>query len=128
MGGMNSVGLLIIILFVVVGIPIALSLRPSPNEIANTFKFRTIVYIILALLPIPLLWLITLPLFLYLAYRTYIYGKPSDHPSLRPPPSTLKIAEEIETLHRLFTNGVLSEREFQVQKTRLLGAMAKSKS
>lgn len=91
------------------------------HEIANTFKFRTVIFIILSLI-VPL-WIVTLPLFLFLAYKSYVAGVPQTQIIEQSKPSmTLQnVASEIEALHKLFTAGVLSEAEFQTQKDRLLG-------
>ncbi|MDR2212745.1 MAG: SHOCT domain-containing protein [Pseudomonadales bacterium] len=99
--------------------------KPAPDEVANTFKPRTVVFIILGLI-IPV-WIITLPLFWYFAYKSYIAGELQEQPSSGLPPS-LKVVEEIETLHTLFINGALSEAEFQAQKARLLGTAARPNS
>jgi len=97
--------------------------RPaSPNtyEVENTFKFRTIIYIILAI-SIPL-WLITFPLFIYLAYRSYVSGeKQHQHTEIsKTIVAPRNISGEIEALHKLVASGALSDAEFQAQKKRLL--------
>lgn len=98
-------------------------LRPNPSaapEVANTFKFRTVVYIILAF-AVPL-WLVTFPLFLYLAYKSYVAGiQPQLVEQLKPTAETMNVAAEIAALHKLVDSGALSDAEFQAQKARLLG-------
>lgn len=49
--------------------------KPEPGEVAHTWKFRTVAFICLALV-IPF-WSISLPVFLYLAYRSYVSGGPA---------------------------------------------------
>jgi len=49
-------------------VPVAVSVAPSASK-ANTFKFSTIILLVLGL--ITPLWPISLPLFWFLAYRTY---------------------------------------------------------
>lgn len=51
---------------------ILLATKSRPDEIADTWKPRTAVFVILAVV-VPL-WILTLPLFLYLAYRSYVEG------------------------------------------------------
>lgn len=48
--------------------------RPEPGEVARSWKFRTVVWIGLALI-VPL-WPVTFPLFLWLAHRSYLAGSP----------------------------------------------------
>ena len=52
-----------------------LATKPRSEDVANTWKFRTIVFVILAVV-VPL-WILTLPLFLYFAYRSYVEGTSS---------------------------------------------------
>lgn len=49
--------------------------RPEPHEQQATWKFRTIIYAVLAF-AIPL-WPLTFPLFLVLAHRSYLAGAAS---------------------------------------------------
>ncbi|MDR0251116.1 MAG: SHOCT domain-containing protein [Burkholderiales bacterium] len=111
----------------------------SENEIADTWKFRTVIFVILAFV-IPF-WLITLPLFLFLAYRSYKAGKPVgdisaaanpqhnlQHESafaLDPPPaipvSSPSKAQEIAELHKLLEQGALTQEEFDQEKRKILG-------
>lgn len=124
--GTNSILSWVVMLGILAGMVwlVRLLLRlaaPIPNEVANTFKFRTLVFIVLAII-IPL-WLITLPLFLYLAYKSYAAGRPQVQGAEQPKPSNAQqhVASEIEALHKLLVSGALSEEEFQTQKDRLLG-------
>lgn len=48
--------------------------RPEPGEVERSWKFRTVVYVALALF-VPL-WPLTFPLFLVLAQRSYLAGAP----------------------------------------------------
>ena len=95
---------------------------PTADEVANTFKFRTVIFIILAFV-IPF-WLITLPLFLYLAYKSYVAGTPqpkiTEQAVAKVPTQLRNVASEIEALHKLVASGALSETEFQAEKARLL--------
>ncbi|WP_287919192.1 SHOCT domain-containing protein [Comamonas sp.] len=124
--GNNSILSWVIVLAILLGMVwlVRLLLRlaaPMPDEVANTFKFRTVVFIVLAF-SIPL-WLITLPLFLYLAYKSYAAGMPHGQATEQSKQSTApqNVALEIEALHKLLISGALSEEEFQTQKARLLG-------
>lgn len=98
--------------------------KPQANEVANTFKFRTVVFLILAF-AIPL-WIITLPLFLFLAYRSYLAGDQAPHSANQaapsPPPQGNSIAQEIAALHELLSKNAITEEEFNAQKRRILGA------
>lgn len=46
--------------------------RPEPHERQGSWKFRTVIYVVLAF-AIPL-WPLTCPLFLVLAHRSYLAG------------------------------------------------------
>jgi hypothetical protein len=52
---------------------VIISLMRGWRQTANTWKFRTVVFIIAAF-AIPRLWIITIPFYLYLAYRSYKAG------------------------------------------------------
>lgn len=118
------------ILLIIIGGFFALRLlfrliKPKPDEVTNTVKFRTVIFIVLAF-TIPL-WLITLPLFLYLAYKSYIHGIPTEiantplaAPSLKSNSMEQSVAAEIEALHNLVKSGALSQSEFQDRKAILL--------
>lgn len=104
-------------------------MKSQTNEVANTFKFRTVVFIILALI-VPL-WFVSLPLFLYFAYRSYVSGvEPSSLSSndkvindySNPPRDAGSMAKEIETLYELLSKGALTQEEFYIQKRKLLAA------
>jgi H+/gluconate symporter-like permease len=117
--------LLMLVFLVVIILAIFLLFRvtkPTTGEVANTFKFRTVIFIILAF-AIPF-WIITLPLFLYLAYKSYAAGTPQPQITEQFMPKasaqTRNVAAEIEALHKLVASGALSEAEFQTEKTRLL--------
>ena len=98
-------------------------------EIANTWKFRTVVFVILAcILP---LWPISIPLFLYLAYRSYIAGRPVDAteapgasgvPQHVAEPYLSNKARGIAELHELYSSGALTQDEFDAEKKKLLAA------
>lgn len=77
------------------------------NETANTFKFSTLVFVLLGLfLP---LWPITLPLFFWLAYKSYKKGAP-DVSNIR----------DIKTAKELLDAGVISQAEFDELKAQFL--------
>lgn len=78
------------------------------KEQANSIKFSTIIFIILGLI-VPL-WPITLPLFWWLAYRSYKKGY-GDSPSL----GDLKSAKD------LLESGAISQKEFESIKAKTLG-------
>lgn len=121
--GMSSIHLVVVVGFLVLigwGIRLLLgTTKPAVGEVANTFKFRTVVYIVLALV-VPL-WLITLPLFLYLAYKSYLAGDASAPGPAAGNGSSANVAAEIEALHRLVASGALTEAEFNAKKANLLG-------
>jgi len=101
------------------------ALKPQADEIANTWKFRTVVFTIIAFV-IPL-WLITLPLFLYLAYRSYVAGTAASSTGSSAAPSVASAspaskAQEISALHALLSSGALTQEEFDVEKKQLLSS------
>ncbi|NEX63406.1 SHOCT domain-containing protein [Noviherbaspirillum galbum] len=122
------------IVLVLIGLPVALLLglgrllKAGPDEVANTWKGRTFFYAALALL-FPL-WLITLPLFSYLAYRSYKAGRPASSTHASPiaqvasvPPSDARsVASQISELHELLKSGALTQDEFEEQKRKVLAA------
>jgi len=101
------------------------TIRSRAVEVANTWKFRTVVFIILAcFLP---LWPITFPLFLYIAYKSYKSGTPELFVSdVQVPlqviesPSQQSKATEITKLHNLMQQGALTQEEFDQEKRRVL--------
>lgn len=58
--------------------------RPEPHEQQASWKFRTVIYVVLSF-AIPL-WPLTFPLFLVLAHRSYLAGaaKPAKAPDTAP--------------------------------------------
>ena len=78
------------------------------QEQANTMKFSTIIFIILGVI-IPL-WPITLPLFWWLAYKSYKKGSEAGH-SL----TDLKSAKD------LLESGAINQAEFDAIKAKALG-------
>lgn len=78
------------------------------QEQANTMKFSTIIYIALGLI-VPL-WPLTLPLFWWMAYRSYKRGGEAGH-SL----ADLKNAKD------LLEAGAINQKEFDAIKARTLG-------
>ena len=54
--------------------PVRIALQPQAGELARTWKFRTAVYLVLAC-AVPL-WPLSVPLFLWLAHRSYLAGTP----------------------------------------------------
>jgi hypothetical protein len=123
-----------IVVLVVLGIPLMLvvalirSGQGNPGELPNTWKFRTVVFVILAVC-IPL-WLITFPLFIYLAWRSYHAGEPAGTLQLEAPaeshvppaqgPAQSK-AEQVAALHELLQRGALTQAEFDIEKRLVLG-------
>lgn len=93
---------------------------------ANSFKFSTIIFLVLGLI-LPL-WPITLPLFWFLAYRSYKSGgAPSGYGASatangmsgntgRSP------AEDLAHWKKLLDDGAITRDEFDQQKRRLLGS------
>jgi hypothetical protein len=97
--------------------------RPSTQpaeEAPNTWKFRTVVFLILAVV-FPL-WPITLPLFLYIAYRSYKSGSTqytistSANSAIPVPDKT----SQLGALHDLLTKGALTQLEYEQEKKRIL--------
>jgi hypothetical protein len=87
----------------------------NSSEVANTFKFRTIIFILLGL--ITPLWLITLPLFWYFAYKSYVAGT-----ALYPDRTAGVISkyDELSKLKKLYDSGAITEEEFNLEKQKLL--------
>ncbi len=126
-----------IIVLVVVGIPVLLltgALRAGvarPGEVANTWKFRTVVFTILAVV-VPF-WLITLPLFLFLAYRSYKAGEAAarepfkslgteEFPQINAQAPGQSKAEQLTALHELLKSGALTQEECDAEKKKVLAA------
>lgn len=122
------------ILLIIVGVIFAIIKAvggggPRPGEEANTWKLRTFVYVVLALI-LPL-WLVTLPLFLWLAYRSYREGSPPVPVPITPagpPPvpdfvrtaSKGTMVQQLADLEALRNRGALTEEEFASAKRKLL--------
>lgn len=121
MGSFGAFHLLVLLGFVALVIwVVRLLMRSStarPDEVANTWKFRTVVFVVLAFV-VPL-WIVTFPLFLFLAYRSYVAGKPSAGAAQA---NTATRSEEIGALHALLQKGALSQDEFEAEKRKLLGS------
>lgn len=74
-------------------------------------------------------WLITLPLFLYLAYRSYKAGEDtlpisqtSSHNSKGTSHTTpISKAEQLTTLYELLKSGALTQEEYDSEKHKILG-------
>jgi len=123
-----------IIVLIIIGVPLLLisgALRAGtarPGEIADTWKFRTVILVILAF-AIPA-WLITLPLFLFLAYRSYKAGdsavgvRPTQAIQVaetsRPHPTSQTKTEQLAALHELLKSGALTQDEFDNEKRKIL--------
>lgn len=118
-----------LVVLIVVGIPLWLVVslvKSSSGEVANTWKFRTVILVILAFV-VPL-WPVTLPLFLFLAYRSYKAGS-EPQPQLVPAiasgtaeRNSAGKAQEIAALHELVAKGALTQAEFDAEKQKILGA------
>ncbi|MFT7412577.1 MAG: hypothetical protein ACI9J4_000939 [Paraglaciecola sp.] len=99
---------------------------------SETVKLLTFVYFVLGLI-IPL-WLITLPLFWFLAYRDYKSpnGKPLFPNQPMVPAQPVKVTsqtvtpsqnfETLEKLNDLKEKGILTEDEFNQQKSKILNS------
>lgn len=126
-------GALLILCIIIILISL-LAKKRDPDEIANTWKSRTVIFTVLAFV-IPF-WIVTIPLFFYLAYRSYKQGKLATAFTVNPAPKldsafsgeapqevTSKVfsrTSEIAELHRLFQQGALTQDEFDQEKGRLL--------
>ena len=114
------------VMLALIGIPLLLIFvltKSYPGEVANTWKFRTVVLVIFAFI-VPL-WPVTLPLFLFLAYRSYKAGSLPEADSkhlapVSPFPSSTDKAQEIAALHDLLNKGALTQEEFEQQKRKIL--------
>lgn len=78
------------------------------QEQANTIKFSTVIFIILGII-IPI-WPITLPVFWWMAYKSYKKGSEAGH-SL----TDLKNAKD------LLEAGAINQKEFDAIKVKALG-------
>jgi hypothetical protein len=125
-----------LIVLIVLGVPILLLraiLVSRPNDMANTWKFSTVVFVILAFI-YPPFYFITIPLFLFLSYLTYKAGAPSQGapaspesgPSVPAPRvagsnmATPDVAQRIAELYDLLNRGALTQQEFDDQKHKIL--------
>jgi competence protein ComGC len=117
-------GLTIFHMLIVLAIPVGLFfvirwlLGPSPGDVANTWKFKTVISLIFALF-VPF-WPVTAPVFLYLAYRSYSKGEKAPVPVVIVDSFSTNKAEEIAALHALLSNGALTQAEFDEQKQKNL--------
>lgn len=126
-----------IIVFIIIGIPLLLifgALRAGvgrAGEKTNTWKFRTIVFTILAVI-IPA-WPISIPLFLFLAYRSYKAGEiatglstqysemTSSRQQTVPHSVGQSKTDQIAALHQLLKSDALTQDEYDSEKRRILG-------
>jgi hypothetical protein len=79
------------------------------KKIANTVKPETVVFIVLALM-VPL-WPISLPVFLWFAYKSYLKGEQECSGSSM---------EDVRKAKQLLDAGVINQAEFDVIKVRSL--------
>lgn len=93
--------------------------REVNRGVADTFKFSTVVFIILGVI-IPF-WIVTLPLFWFLAYRSYKQGRPAD-PAVDSAGAARasNALDEIQKLKTLLDAGAITQDEFEEQKRKLL--------
>jgi len=110
---LTVVGVPILLIALVVGI-----LKPQKAEASNTWKFRTIIYLLLAFFTSFLV--VTIPIFLYLAYRSYVTGDAGPPATAAPLAQNRTKAEELGTLHALLQSGALTQREYDTEKKKLL--------
>lgn len=97
--------------------------KPEAGEVANTWKFRTVVFVCLAAV-IPI-WPISVPVFLYFAYRSYVAGSapaPGAGGAEEPVSAQQSKAQDIAAMHELLSSGALTQEEFDREKKKLLGA------
>ena len=88
------------------------------SDNSDAHKFKAILFVILGLV-VPL-WPISLPLFFYLAYRTYTSAGAPKVPA-HASPNRANFAEELVSWKRLLDDGTITQAEFEQQKQRLLG-------
>jgi hypothetical protein len=93
----------------------------------DTIKLSTVVLFVLGL--ITPLWLVTLPLFWFFAYKTFKSpnGTPLSKPDTRYEtlPKEQNVSskfEQIEQLKKLLDSGAITEEEFKTEKNKLLGS------
>lgn len=108
-----AIGVPLLIILLLVGM-----LKRQPGELRNTFKFRTAVHLVLAFLTSGLV--LTIPLFLWLAYRSYCDGEAPGHSGALTSPAKPSKAEELERLHALKVSGALTQAEYDEEKRKLL--------
>lgn len=88
------------------------------GEKANTFKFRSVVYILIAVFGF--MTIFGAIIFAYLAYRSYHAGIPADQPAFQPVPTPVSNAQALGELHKLLSSGAITQEEYDVQKKKLL--------
>lgn len=87
------------------------------GEVANTLKPSTIIFIILALI-LPL-WPITLPLFLWLAHKSYKGGEVIAYKVEGQ--ANNRSLDELDTARKLLDAGTISREEFDRIKEQTIG-------
>ena len=88
------------------------------GKVKNTFKFGTIIFLILGLI-VPL-WPISLPLFWFLAYGSYKSGKPFQQDMPIQSVTAVTELDELKKLKALFDSKAITEEEFNIKKAQLL--------
>jgi len=98
-------------------------LETSSLRMAYTFKFSTVVWLLLGLI-VPF-WIITLPLFWFFAYLSYSSGVNPNlipkSPAIEPAPTNL---DELKKLKQLLDSGAITNEEFENEKKALLSSQA----
>jgi len=91
----------------------------------DTIKISTVVFFVLGLI-IPF-WIITLPLFWFISYRTFKSGDGtpiSKNESIKekviPPFSNSSKFDDLEKIKALFDSAALTEAEFESEKVKIL--------
>lgn len=93
--------------------------KKANQGVADTFKFGTVVFIILGVI-IPF-WIVTLPLFWFLAYRSYKQGRVADPAvDVAVTARASSALDEIQMLKTLLDAGAITQGEFEAQKRKLL--------
>jgi uncharacterized membrane protein len=115
---------ILIYLFFIIAIPVCIYLFARKldeaaidnGEVSDTFKFRTIVYLVLGVF---ICWtIIGLFFFLALAYFSYKAGKPIKPVLIQA--SAPSSAKELAELHQLLSVGAITKEEYESQKQKLL--------
>jgi hypothetical protein len=131
-----STGIVFFIMLIPVLILLVITamIKPKPGEKPNTWKGRTFFFIgVAALFPY---WIITAPLYCFLAYRSYkAGGLPNDDGTGRRiiEASVVEVrsgevtevgnaASQIAQLHELLKSGALTQDEFDTQKRKVLAS------